>query len=96
MMKTQNMKTIDLVDALGALKAEMSDLAKREKALKEAIAGRMDKASVDAFDGDLFRVVRVTARRESIDTEAVKRLLADPPMRVSMATSYRVHAQKAV
>ena len=94
-MKTQSMKTIDLVDALGALKAEAASLAKREKELRDAIATRMDKASVDAFDGDLFRVVRVTARSESIDTEAVKRLLSDPPMRVSVATSYRVHAQKA-
>jgi len=92
-MKTQSMKTTDLVDALGILKAELAELTKKEKAIKAAIAGRMDARGVEAIEGEFYRVVRVTAERESIDTEAVKRLLADPPVKRSSVTTYRVNAR---
>ena len=91
-MNTSQMSTAAIVDALGQLKAQQSDLAKVEKKLKEAIAKRMGRLDTNELDGDLFRVVMVIARRESIDTAEVKRLLAEPPMKVTTATSFRVNA----
>ena len=91
-MNTSQMSTAAIVDALGQLKAQQSDLAKVEKKLKDAIAKRMGRLDTNELDGDLFRVVMVTARRESIDAEEVKRLLAEPPMKVTTATSFRVNA----
>ena len=91
-MNTSQMSTAAIVDALGQLKAQQSDLAKVEKKLKEAIAKRMGRLDTNELDGDLFRVVMVTARRESIDAEEVKRMLAEPPMKVTTATSFRVNA----
>jgi hypothetical protein len=87
------MTTIDLVDELGALKAKQSELAKVEKELKDAIAKRMGRSKTNELDGEFFRVVRVTATRETLDTAEVKRLLADPPMKLSTAVSFRVHSR---
>lgn len=94
-MKTQSITTADLVDELGALKARQSELAKIEKELKAAIDRRMGQRKTNELDGEFFRVVRVTATRESIDTAEVKRLLADPPVKLTTATSFRVHARTA-
>ena len=91
-MNTSQMTTATIVDALGTLKAKQSELAKIEAKLKDAITKRMARIETTELDGDLFRVVMVTARRESIDTAEVKRLLANPPMKVTTATSFRVNA----
>ena len=91
-MNTSQMTTSAIVDALGQLKAKQSELAKIEAKLKDAIAKRMGRLDTNELDGDLFRVVMVIARRESIDTAEVKRLLAEPPMKVTTATSFRVNA----
>lgn len=92
-MNTSQTKTVDLIDALGRVKAEAAELAKTEKALKAAIAGRMKARGVSAIEGNYFRVTRVDAVRETIDTEAVKRLLSDPPMKRVDVTTYRVNAR---
>ena len=92
-MNTSQMTTIDLVDELGSLKAKQSELAKVEKELKDAIAKRMGRSKTNELDGEFFRVVRVTARRETLDTAEVKRLLSNPPMKVTTATSFRVHSR---
>jgi len=91
-MNTSQMTTAAIVDALGSLKAKQSELAKIEAKLKDAIAKRMGRLDTNELDGDLFRVVRVIARRESLDTAEVKHLLAEPPMKVTTATSFRVNA----
>lgn len=91
-MNTSQMSTSAIVDTLGELKAKQSELAKIEAKLKDAIAKRMGRLDTNELDGDLFRVVMVIARRESIDTAEVKRLLAEPPMKVTTATSFRVNA----
>lgn len=92
-MNTSQMTTIDLVDELGSLKAQQSELAKVEKELKAAIDKRMGRSKTNELDGEFFRVVRVTATRESLDTAEVKRLLVDPPMKLSTAVSFRVHSR---
>lgn len=92
-MNTSQMTTIDLVDELGSLKARQSELAKDEKELKAAIAKRMGRSKTNELDGEFFRVVRVTATRESLDTAEVKRMLSDPPMKATTAVSFRVHSR---
>ena len=92
-MNTSQKKTVDLIDALGRIKAEQAELAKTEKALKQAIASRMDAKKVNTIEGNYFRVVRVTAERSSLDTEAIKKMLSDPPMKTSTSVSYRVNAR---
>lgn len=91
-MNTSQMTTAAIVDALGELKAKQSELAKIEAKLKDAIAKRMGRLDTNEIDGDLFRVVMVTAQRQSLDTAEVKRLLVDPPMKTTTAVSYRVNA----
>lgn len=92
-MNTSQLSTAALVDQLGELKAQQSELAKTEKLLKDAIAKRMGRSNSNELEGELFRVVRVTATRETLDTAKVKRLLADPPMKLSTAVSFRVHSR---
>jgi len=82
-----------LVDELGALKAEMAELAKREKALKGMIGTRMAMAGVDALDGLSYRVTRSETERSVLDTAAVRAMLSDPPMKTSTSTVFRVHAR---
>jgi hypothetical protein len=84
-----------LVDAFGALKAEQAELAKREKALKAALATRMDRSNSNALDGDFFRVTRSEVERSTLDAAAVKAMLANPPMKTSVSTTYRVNARVA-
>lgn len=85
-----------LVDALGALKAQQSDLAAQEKKLKEQLTSRMSRTGGNELEGNLFRVCRVSAVRETLDAAEVKRLLANPPMKSSIVRSFRVSARKAV
>ena len=92
-MNTSQLSTAALVDQLGELKAQQSELAKTEKLLKDAIAKRMGRSNSNELEGELFRVVRVTATRETLDTTEVKRLLPDPPMKLSTAVSFRVHSR---
>ena len=92
-MNTSQLSTAALVDQLGELKAQQSELAKTEKLLKDAITKRMGRSNSNELEGELFRVVRVTATRETLDTAEVKRLLADPPMKLSTAVSFRVHSR---
>ena len=91
-MNTSQLSTAALVDQLGELKAQQSELAKTEKLLKDAIDKRMGRSNSNELEGELFRVVRVTATRETLDTAKVKRLLVDPPMKTTTAESYRVNA----
>lgn len=90
---TSQMSSAALADELGRLKAAQSEMAKREKALKEAIDARMARSGGDEIDGDAFRVVRVSSIRETLDAAAVKKILTDPPMKSSIVQSFRVNAR---
>jgi hypothetical protein len=72
-----------------------AELAKREKALKAALATRMDRSNSNALDGDFFRVTRSEVERSTLDAAAVKAMLANPPMKTSVSTTYRVNARVA-
>ena len=89
-------KTREIVDLYGRLKAQQAELAAAEKKLKSMIASRMDAAGGAALEGDLFRVTRSTTERSTLDAAAIRELLAEPPMKTSSVTSYRVSARRAV
>ncbi len=59
-----------IVDELGALKAQVSDLTKREKALKDEIIRRLDGFGVT--EGALFRAAVSTSTTCSLDTKAIR------------------------
>jgi hypothetical protein len=98
-MNLMNQSNAALVDAFGALKAEQAELAKREKALKAAIATRMDAAKTDAMNGGMFRVTRSEAERVTLDSAAVRSLLSADALaavsKVSVSTTFRVNARVA-
>lgn len=96
MTNLSNLSNTMLVDELGSLKAEMAELAKREKMVKGLIGTRMNMAGVDALEGAMFRVTRSEVERSTLDAAAVKALLSDPPMKTSTSTVFRVNARLAV
>ena len=59
-----------IVDELGTLKAQVSDLTKREKALKGELIQRLDGFGV--AEGALFRAAVSTSTSCSLDTAAIK------------------------
>lgn len=67
-----------MADAYGKLLAEKAEMAKREKALKDA----MLKAKLKEFNGSVFRVtVSVQTGRTSFDATRAKDLLTDAQVR---------------
>jgi len=60
------------IDALGAVKAQIADLMKTEKALKAALAD----LAPGAYEGDLFRLAISVADRETLDMAAVREKLS--------------------
>jgi len=88
-------KSRELVDLYGRLKAQQAELAAAEKKLKAMIASRMDAGQVSALEGELFRVTRATTERSTLDADAVRKLLAEPPMKTTEVTSYRVAARRS-
>lgn len=92
-MNITNLSNAALVDRLGALKAEMSELAAEEKKLKSLIGTRMVMAGTDYLNGDAYRVTRSEVERSTLDTAAVKALLTYPPMKTSTSIVFRVNAR---
>jgi len=62
-----NFSTLNPVDALGELKAEIAKLETLEKALRDEIAA----LGAGAHDGNLFRASVSIADRESTDWKAI-------------------------
>jgi hypothetical protein len=60
------------IDAFGELKAEMAELAIREKALKEALAD----LAPGAYEGEWFRLSISQSDRETLDMAAVREKLS--------------------
>ena len=61
-----------LVDDLGILKAEIADLAAKEKTIKEQLI----EAGVGAYDGDFFRASVSVSQRETLDADACRAKLS--------------------
>lgn len=86
-MKKPNL--IEVVDRLGALKAAAADLNKEINVLQETLKASGQKA----IDGTLFRATVNVTERMSIDAEAVKLLLTNPPMKSVLIETVRVVAR---
>ena len=66
------MKTADIVDQLGALKARIVELETQEKALRNALIARGD----GAYEGQLFRATVSSTMRCTLDMDAVRAKLS--------------------
>jgi hypothetical protein len=60
------------IDALGALKAQIADLEKKEKALKDSLLD-LDPG---AYEGEFFRLSISVADRGNLDMKAVREKLS--------------------
>jgi hypothetical protein len=60
------------IDDLGVLKAQMAELAKKEKALKAAL----DDLAPGAYEGALYRLSISESVRETLDMDAVREKLS--------------------
>jgi hypothetical protein len=67
------MSNMKLEDQLGLLQAEIAELERKEKALKDALKAR----GAGAYEGDLFRVNVIVAERAVFDAKAAKQKLLD-------------------
>ena len=61
-----------LVDDLGVLKAQIADLALREKAIKDQLV----EAGPGAFEGEFYRAAVSVSQRETLDMDAVREKLS--------------------
>lgn len=69
-MTATNLQTT--IDALGMIKAEIADLLKVEKQLKDALA----ELSPGAYEGERYRLSISVADRETLDMDAVREHLS--------------------
>jgi len=90
----QDQFVIDTCDRLGEIKAQIADLEKIEKKLKEDLVA----TGIKVGEGSLFRVTVTTGTRESLDMEAVKEKLSPQFIRANTKTTeyttVRVSARK--
>jgi len=88
-----------LVDELGALKAQKADIASREKSIKALLLTRSGHpfALENTFEGSLFRAVFSTHDRETLDTKAVRAIFkatgADLPLIYGQTKRWDVKAR---
>lgn len=84
-----------LIDALGNVKAEIANLADRERKLKAQLVALGD----GAYDGDLFRATVSTAERSTLDMDAVRAKLSPQFItansKVTKSTTIKVVARVA-
>jgi hypothetical protein len=83
------------IDALGHLKAQIADLQRQEKELREVLV----ENGPGAYEGDLFRATVSESERETLDMAAVREKLSpqfiQAHTRVTEVTMVRVVARKA-
>jgi hypothetical protein len=72
-----------LIDDLGRVKAQLADLARREKELKEQIV----ELGEGSHEGDLFRATVSFSERETLDMEAVREKLTSQFIRAHTRTT---------
>ena len=91
-----NLPAGDLVDRLGALKAEIAALEAREKALRDELIRR----NVPAIEGAIYDATITDAVRWTIDTKAVKAEMGaawwDARCRQALVTTVKTTARAAV
>lgn len=81
-----------LVDTLGAINAEISELEKQATSIKAELAA----AGLETIEGDIYRAAIVISERVSINAAAVRRLLGDDtPTSSAFVQSVRVYDKGA-
>ena len=65
------MHLINAIDKLGAVKAQIANLERLEKALIEEVKHELLDAGTPAGEGEFFRATLVTAERVTVDAKAV-------------------------
>lgn len=82
-----------IIDALGALRAQMADLERQEKELKDTLVD----LEPGAYEGDLFRLSISETERAKLDMDAVRKKLSDQFIRAhtsySTVRTHRVSAR---
>ena len=88
------MNIIETIDMLGDLKAQIAELMKEEKRLKDALINE----GVDVAEGNFYRVAISDCERKSLDMDAVRAKLSPQFIRahtsISHYMSVRVSARK--
>ena len=91
-----NLSAGDLIDELGALKADLADLKAREEGLKAELIAR----GLPEAEGALFRATVSQGTRWTLDVERVKSEMGEAwytsHSKVGTATSVRVSARTGV
>jgi hypothetical protein len=64
--------TINPIDELGVLQAQIAELTKRANEIKDELKAQGD----GAYEGDLYRVTVSTSERRTLDMEAVREKLS--------------------
>ncbi|HLJ18974.1 MAG TPA: hypothetical protein VKU84_02185 [Stellaceae bacterium] len=86
----------DLVDELGALKADLANLKSREDAIRAELIGR----GVTEAEGALFRATITEATRWTLDTDRVKAEMGqawyEGRCKIGTATTVRVSARTGI
>jgi len=78
-----NISNVNPVDALGELKAQIANLEKLEKTLRDQIAAQ----GAGAYEGELFRASVSVAERETIDWRAIAEKLSPSRQLITAHTS---------
>lgn len=86
-MRIDNLR--NLVDELGALKAQASDLDNKIKAIVAVIKTE----GIREIDGDLYRATLSVSERLTLDADAIHEILANPPMKSTLVETVRVVAR---
>lgn len=66
------MKTINAIDRLGAIRAEIAALAILERVLVNRIKSDLIKSGVREAEGDAFRATLTVTERVAVDSKAVQ------------------------
>ena len=88
-MNTKDIK--NLVDTLGSLKAQIANLAAKEKTVKDLLIANGN----GTYEGDFFRVTVSTSERATLDVAAAKTKLA-PQFIAAHTTVVEVTAVRVV
>lgn len=82
-----------IADELGAVKAELAELSKKEESLKKALI----ESGLDKIQGSLFQVAVSKSERKSLSSELVRKMLSPEALaqceQVSQVVSVRVSAK---
>jgi hypothetical protein len=78
MQTLTNLNTIDEIDVLGGLLAQIAELTKRAEEIKDAIKDEASLSGQKVFEGGLFKATYSETNRSTVDWKAISKVLAIP------------------